>query len=143
MPGGCSGVTSTSAGWSLSARITFVHFSSFFSFPSHLYDSCNLSRLFSLLPPLFVFFSTFPSYTILLVYGFDLTLFDISVSHVLLPSLLSFFRFILMLLELLNFKFLFISSIDSCLLGSINLLLLSELLLFCPLFTFPFAFLPC
>jgi len=49
VPGGCRGVTSRAAGWSLSAHIPFV------SFPSHLYDSCNPSRLFSLLLPLFVF----------------------------------------------------------------------------------------
>jgi hypothetical protein len=48
-----------------------------------------------------------------------------------------------MSLELLNFKLLFISSIDSCLLGSISLLLLSVRLPFYPLFTFSFAFLPC
>jgi hypothetical protein len=62
MPGVCSGVTSGTAECSLRARIPFVHFPSFVSFPFHLYDSCNPSRFFSLLPPLFVFFSTFPSY---------------------------------------------------------------------------------
>ena len=44
----------------------------------------------------------------LFLYSFCLTFFATSVRHVLLPSLLSLFRFLLTLLELLYFKLLFI-----------------------------------
>jgi hypothetical protein len=106
------------------------------SFPIFRFLPFSSSRFLQFVSPLFLtspslcLFYTFPSYTILFIYGFDLTFFDTSVSHGLLPSLLSLFRFLLMLLELLNFKCLFVSSFDSCLLGSINLLLLSVLLFF-------------
>jgi len=110
----------------------------FLSFPSLLIFTIPAIHLASFPPPSLslCLFSTFPSYTILCIYGFDITFFDTSVSHVLLPSLLSLSKLLPMLLETLNFKFLFVSSIDSSLLGSINLLLLSMPLTFYPLFTF-------
>ena len=94
----------------------FLSFISLLSFPSLLIFTIPAIRLASF--PYFslsLSFSTFPSYITLFLYGFDLTFFDTSVLHVLPPSLLSLFRLLLMLHELLNFTLLFIYSIDSCL----------------------------
>jgi len=143
MPGGYSGVTSRAVGWSLSAHIPFVHFTSFVSFPSHLYDSCNPSRLFSLLLPLFVFFyiSILHHFISLRLRSYLLWYFsssrpssvfafpfqassDVTRAAELYPFIYLFHRFLSVLIHK------FIASFRA-------------FTFFCPLFTFPFAFLPC